>query len=104
MNYTNDDKFDMVLNFLANPDKGNQIAEKYKIALSTLYKWKKRFLEGARQELNSYKPGPIVKNKETSTEKNLKSKISDYENRLAELAIENEILKKKENWTEGPLL
>ena len=91
------DKLDMVLEVLRNPSSAQEIASRYGIAESTLYKWRSRFLTGGRQELLSYKPGPKEK-KRTEKEVQLSEKVTRYEQRIAELAAEVEISKKKENY------
>ena len=97
MTYDKDDKLDMVLEVLRTPGKAKEIAKKYGIGESTLYKWRSRFLSGGKHELLRYKPGPKEK-KQTTKEKELGSKLRTYETRIAELAAELEISKKKENW------
>jgi len=97
MKYDKDDKLDMVLEVLRAPNSAKEIAKRYGIAESTLYKWRSRFLSGGQQELLSYKPGPKAK-KETKKEVDLASKLKNYEHRISELAAELEISKKKENW------
>ncbi|NQY01318.1 MAG: transposase [Simkaniaceae bacterium] len=102
--YTHQDKFDMVEQLLKRPEKAKMIAKKYNVGVSTLYKWRSRFLEGARQELENYKTGPKATVAHASEKSGLKKKVADYEKRIAELVCENEILKKNENWISGPLL
>ena len=97
MKYDKDDKLDMVLEILKTPGKAKEIAKKYGIAESTLYKWRSRFLAGGREELLSYKPGPKEKKKSVE-ETQLAEKIKQYENRISELSAELEISKKKENY------
>lgn len=95
--YCKEDKLDIVLAVLQEPTKSEEIAKKYEIGISTLYKWRNRFLEGGKQELLSYRPGP--KSLEISdSEKKKDEKIKDYEKRIAELSADLEILKKNENW------
>jgi transposase-like protein len=102
--YNRDDKFEMVLALIKEPTQAELICKKYRIAQSTLYKWRARFLEGARNELAAYKTGPQPKEEYAAKSVLLSQKLTEYENRIAELACENEILKKNENWTSGPLL
>ncbi len=102
--YSKEDKYDIILNFLQNPNQAKDIAKKYNLGVSTLYKWRNRFLEGARQELDNYKTGPKLKKKPTSTEQKLNEENTKLKAKVNELACENEILKKKENYTSGPLL
>ena len=102
--YSHEDKYDMVMQLLKDPSKADRISKKYGVAISTLYKWRTRFLEGARNELENYKTGPKPTTAHAHEKTTLKKKVSDYEKRIAELACENEILKKNENWTDGPLL
>jgi len=97
MKYNKEDKLDMVLEVLRAPRKAKEIAAKYGIAESTLYKWRSRFLEGGKQELLRYKPGPKEK-KATEKEANLSQKVRAYEAHISELSAELEISKKKENW------
>ena len=104
MNYSEDDKFDIILDLIKDPSKGESLSNRYGIALSTLYKWRSRFLEGGREELINYKTGPKSQAKETDKEKALSQQVKSYEEKIARLSTENEILKKKENWTSGPLL
>ena len=94
MGYDKEDKLEMVLEVLKAPSKAEEIATKYNIGVSTLYKWRSRFLSGGKKEICRYKPGP--KEKQLSqTEVNLEEKLKEYENRIAELAAELEISKKK---------
>jgi len=95
--YSKEDKLDMVLAVLQTPTKAQEIADKYRIGLSTLYKWRSRFLEGGRQELLSYRPGPKIR-EISDTEKSKDVKLKEYETRIAELSADLEILKKNENW------
>jgi transposase-like protein len=97
MKYDKDDKLDMVLEVLKTPTRAKEIAAKYNIGESTLYKWRSRFLTGGKQELLSYKPGPKEK-KKSSEETLLNEKLQRYEHRISELAAELEISKKKENF------
>ena len=104
MSYSEDDKYDIILGLIKDPSEGERLAKKYDIALSTLYKWRSRFLEGGRDELANYKTGPKRKARATEKEKVLQQRVQEYEEKIARLSTENEILKKKENWTGGPLL
>lgn len=97
MTYDKDDKLDMVLEVLKNPSKAKEIAARYGIGESTLYKWRNRFLNGGRQELSKYKPGPKEKSL-SEQEVELSVKVKKYEHRIAELSAELEISKKKENF------
>jgi len=103
-NYSKDDKFDIIMNLLQNPSKAAEIAKKYNLGISTLYKWRNRFLEGARQELDNYKTGPKLKSKPSLDEQKLNKENMRLKAKVDELACENEILKKKENYIGGPLL
>lgn len=102
--FSHEDKYDLVIMLIKDPSKADEICEKYNIGKSTLYKWRSRFLEGGRQELDDHKTGPKPSVAHASKNVSLKQTIRDYEKRISELACENEILKKNENWTEGPLL
>jgi len=104
MNYTEEDKYEIVIQLIKDPSQLEHLISKYKLSQSTLYKWRTRFLEGGKSELANYKTGPKIKYKASPEEKELKKKLTLYEDKLALLATENEILKKKENWTKGPLL
>ena len=96
MEYDTDDKLDMVLEVLKTPDKAKEIAEKYDIAESTLYKWRNRFLTGGKEKLKVYKRGPKQK-KKSDKETELNNQLKNYQKRIAELSAELEISKKKEN-------
>ena len=56
-----------------------------------------RFLEGGKQELLSYRPGPKLK-AISDGEKMKDLKLKAYVDRIAELAADLETLKKNENW------
>jgi len=97
MKYDKDDKLDMVLELLKAPNKAKEIASRYDVAESTLYKWRSRFLSGGKQMLFSYKPGPKEK-KSSQKEIELTQKVKTYEDRIAMLSAELEISKKKESF------
>jgi transposase-like protein len=97
MKYDKDDKLDMVLDLLKSPNKAKEIASRYNVAESTLYKWRCRFLSGGKQRLFSYKPGPKEK-KSSQKEIELTQRVKTYETRIAILSAELEISKKKENF------
>jgi len=96
MNYDNNDKLDMVLEVLRSPEKAKEIAKRRHIGIATLYKWRKRFLEGGQQELLSYTPGPKL-SLVTQAEREKDEKLKKYEAQIALLAAELEIVKKNEN-------
>jgi len=93
MKYDKDDKLDMVLDLLKSPNKAKEIASRYNVAESTLYKWRCRFLSGGKQRLFSYK-----EKKSSQKEIELTQKVKTYENRISILSAELEISKKKENF------
>ncbi len=90
------DKLDMVLMVLKNPKKKKEIAGKYGVGSSTLYKWLNRFLSGGQEELKNYKTG-FPPAQISTEEKELREKVKRYEKRIAELSAELEIIKKNEN-------
>ena len=97
MNYDENDKLDMVLEVLRHPKQASEIASRNGIAISTLYKWRSRFLQGGREELRSLKTGP-KQSVVSDSEREKDQKIQDYEQRISELSADLEIAKKKENW------
>jgi transposase-like protein len=100
---TKQEKMDIVLCVLKNPKKMKELCGKYGIGVSTLYKWRNRFLHGGMAELAEYRTGPRSTRIETEKERALKRQLKETQDRVNELATELEILKKNENWSEEGL-
>lgn len=97
--YTPQEKMEIILAILKNPNKQRELLGKYDIGISTYYKWRNRFLHGGLSELEEYKTGPKNAEIETAREKELKEQLKKQEERINTLATELEILKKNENWS-----
>lgn len=99
-----DNKLDIILKLIANPDSAAEISKKYGIGISTLYKWRSRFIQSGKQGLKNGKTGPQPKQEYAQRVEQQKKELEQHKKRIAELAAEVEILKKNdslenEEWT-----
>ena len=56
-----DSKLEIVLQIISKPSKAKEISKNYGIGVSTLYKWKNRFIQQGKEGLKQGKTGPKPK-------------------------------------------
>jgi transposase len=92
------ERYEIVIELLRKPKQSKEIAYKYNIGVSTLYKWRNRFLDGGMDSLEPQRTGPQKRSVITNRERELEHQLKEKEKRINQLATEIEVLKKNENW------
>ncbi len=80
-----EEKFSIILESLQGPSTVQSICNKYGITQTTYYKWRDKFLDGAKANLES----PSLKNANGD-----KARIEELEKLVGKKALQLEILKK----------
>lgn len=83
-------KFAIVLEGIRGQMKIAELSRKHGMADSQYYKWRDQFLSGAQAAL--------LNGNSTTVESALKTKILEYEQIIGKLTIDNQILKKSQNF------
>jgi len=83
--HTEETKITIVLEGLKNKIGVSELCKKYGVADATFYKWRDQFMEAGKRGLMGKLESPNA---------DLKRKISEYENVIGRLTVQNEILKK----------
>jgi transposase-like protein len=98
MKLSKQEKYELILRSLKERKTVEELCKRMGIGVSTLYKWRNRFLYAGKQSLAELKTGPKARPEDREREQQFQQEKKRLEQRLAELATENEILKKNENW------
>ena len=95
--YSAQEKLQIVLSILRQPEKRKELQGKYNISSSTYFKWRNRLIQGGLNNLKDLETGPTAKPEPTPKEQELETKLKVAEERINWLATELEVLKKNEN-------
>ena len=88
--YSAEEKIRIVLDGLRGEDSIAELCRKEGISQGVYYKWSKDFMEAGKKRL----AGDIVRQANTSEVKNLRSEARELKECVAELTLENRLLKK----------
>jgi len=88
--YSAEEKIRIVIEGLRGESSISELCRKEDINANLYYKWSKEFLEAGKSRL----AGDIKREATTSEVQNLKSENSDLKQLVAELSLENRMLKK----------
>lgn len=90
--WTVDEKLEIVMKGLRGTAKLGEICREHKVSEAMCYKWRDRFLEAGKKGLER-------KNAAASAEiEDAQRKIREYERIIGKLTVQNEILKKTEDF------
>lgn len=89
---------ELILSVLRQPKKMRELCGQYGVGVASYYKWRNRFFQAGLSALDDHKRGVKGKIKPGSREKELSDRMEQSQRRINELAVEVEVLKKKESW------
>ena len=89
-NYSSEDKIRIVLRDLRGEDSISELCRREGINANVYYRWSKEFLEASKKRL----AGDTVREATSDDVKNLRAQASELKETLAELILENRLLKK----------
>ena len=93
------DRQELILAVFRQPKKLKELCGRYGIAVSTLYKWRNRFLHSGLEALDDHKRGTKGLVKPTEREAELQKKLKEAEERIALISTEFETFKKNDSWS-----
>jgi len=88
--WTTEEKFNVVLAGLKDSANIAEIARSQGISCSLFYKWKDKFLQGAKEGLERI-------NKKDREEKDQQKEVDQLHRKIGELAVSVDLLKKTQN-------
>ena len=88
--YSSEEKIRIVLEGLRGEDSISELCRREGINANVYYRWSKEFLEAGKKRL----AGDTVREATTDEVKNLRAQASELKETLAELILENRLLKK----------
>jgi transposase len=89
-NLTDGQKLELVLALLRKEATGSELARRYGVSETAMYRWRDEFLEGGKAGLKS-KRGP----EENDELRRLKKDLEEHKRVIGEYAFANEFLKKR---------
>jgi|TARA_B100001079_G_C16124130_1_gene388357 transposase len=94
--YSSEEKIRIVLEGLRGEESISEICRKEGINTNVYYKWSKDFLEAGKRRLN----GDTLREANSNEVQHLKTENNDLKQLVAELSLENRMLKKSQDGSE----
>ena len=94
--YSSEEKIRIVLEGLRGEESISEICRKEGINTNVYYKWSKDFMEAGKRRLN----GDTLREANSNEVQHLKTENNDLKQLVAELSLENRMLKKSQDGSE----